>query len=851
MLALYALMVVSGASAEVREVTVDPLTSTEHWQVGGSRVNYTLGSSALEPAIEPRREGTEGSLRLTADFRDAQRYYLSAYHTGPAIRGVCQSVSVWVRGDGSGRRLQMELEDARGRWFRQDVGRLDTTEWQQLAAPIGEGEGWSPLLRIGESRLPILHPVNLRQIAVLSHGGAEPMCTLYLSDLRATCDVAPADDLDCGIAAERPNRLFDRSKGAFALWMNNAGRAPLPTTWRWEVRAWDGTVRDRGSRETTFEPGKAQEEPVELRDLPAGPYQVFVEAETPERTREWSFRFAVLDALPERPAEPEALFGSMFNVGGFRADEASTVARLNRDGGLRWTRVGFGWGEINPSPGVWAWDGPERLEGPVGQAVDLKGSVYQLPDQPILSCPDAVTIAFWARGTEHTGNWQFPLMKWGSGPRNYGVYFHRDTGRLTFSATYDDTPVGGWQDTSCDFSAWDGQWHHYAASYSAADREVNLYVDGRVQASVEHDGGQLWTNTDPLTLGSGCPAPLDEVVLYDRALSLDEVGQLAAKAQPPEEGLIAHWAFEEAGPALTDSSGHGLDFAPGEPAGVREAREALKQGMKTLGLLGFPPDWASTAPEGAERPWVYKPKLDAWAAFVEQTTRHYADLVQHWEIWNEPNITVFWEPTPDPREFMDVLRVGYEAAKRGNPDCTVLMPGLAGPTENRWGMDFLDELLRLGAARYCDAISIHPYRQTTPEESDLVGDLQHIADLAEANGGRRLIWFTENCWTTQIPGGSTEDRQAQALPRCYVLSLSTGLMGKLLWFRLHDAGPDRFYSEHNYGLCYEDLTPKPAYFAHRTVAQVLEGAQPVGEWDVGPHALGRVFRTPTERVAAV
>ncbi|MBM3501936.1 MAG: hypothetical protein FJX74_25055, partial [Armatimonadetes bacterium] len=256
-------------------------------------------------------------------------------------------------------------------------------------------------------------------------------------------------------------------------------------------------------------------------------------------------------------------------------------------------------------------------------------------------------------------------------------------------------------------------------------------------------------------------------------------------------------------------------------------------------------------PEGAARPWVYKPRLDAWAEFVEQTTRHYADLVQHWEIWNEPNITVFWEPTPDPKEFMDVLRVGYEAAKRGNPDCTVLMPGLAGPTENRWGMDFLEELLRLGAARYCDAISIHPYRQSTPEESDLVGDLRHLAELAEANGGRRPIWFTENCWTTQIPGGSTEERQALMLPRCYVLSLSTGLVDKLLWFRLHDSGVDRFYSEDNYGLCYHDLTPKPAWFAHRTVATLLEGATPEGEWDVGPGALARVFRTPTERLAAL
>ena len=170
------------------------------------------------------------------------------------------------------------------------------------------------------------------------------------------------------------------------------------------------------------------------------------------------------------------------------------------------------------------------------------------------------------------------------------------------------------------------------------------------------------------------------------------------------------------------------------------------------------------------------------------------------------------------------------------------MPGLAGPGQGRWGMDFLDELLRLGGARYCDAISIHPYRQTTPEESDLVGDLQHITELAAANGGKRPLWFTENCWTTDLPGGSTEERAALMLPRCYALALGSGQVERLIWFRLADPGVDRFYGEDNYGMCYQDLTPKPAYFAHATTAALLDGTTPAGAWDLGRQAMARVFR---------
>ncbi|MBM3501694.1 MAG: hypothetical protein FJX74_23825, partial [Armatimonadetes bacterium] len=423
MLAALVLVLPSLVHSEVLDRVVDPLTSAEHWQVGGNRINYTLGDSALRPVAEPRREGLGGCLRLSADFRDPQRYYLSAYHTGPAIRGVCRQLSVWVQGDGSGRRLQMDLEDARGRWFRRLVGQLDSSDWQQLTVPVGDGEGWSPLLRLGEAKLPISHPVNLRQIAVLAKPGAEPLCTLDLSDLRATCDVAPADHLDCAMAPERPNRLYERAEGGLAFWVSNSGPTTLSFRLEWRIVAWDGKECGAGGGDVSLPADRTVEEPAPIAALEGGSYTLEVQARTEERTREWSSPFAVVEPQPARPPDPNATFGSMFNIGGFRADQLPTVARLNRDAGFRWTRVGFGWGEINPAPGVWAWDGPARIEGPVGRAVDLQGTVYRLPHNPLLDCPDAVTVAFWARGTEHTGNWQFPLMKWGSGPRTYGVYF--------------------------------------------------------------------------------------------------------------------------------------------------------------------------------------------------------------------------------------------------------------------------------------------------------------------------------------------------------------------------------------------------------------------------------------------
>ncbi len=839
--------------AEPREIVVDPLTAAADWQLGGRRVNYVLGDSSVGLSKEQTFGGAPAALKLVYDFTDPQRDYLSYYHLGEAVPGKCAELWFELYGDGSECRIRLSLEDARGRWFEKEAGVVDWQGWKEVRATVGEAADWRPLLRRGEARLPVLQPVNLRQIALFRGPKTPAKGAVYIQDLRAKADVVAADLVAAKLATGRPANLFD------------LGEAPTVQV-ELTNRSAEAVTGRLGATATEFF-GRAEEVAVGDIELPAGGtvrkelrfkgdrlglHQVKVTLRAGERERVWFGRFAVVKPREKPTPDPKALFGCNCALSGFSAEQMPTVLRLNCDAGIRWERLGFGWGEINPAPGVWTWDGPARGPGPVGRAVELKGQPFTLPHSPVLDCRDAVTVAFWARGTGANGAWQAVLSKWGpANERNYGVYFSLSDGQFCFSASYAKFPERGWCDVASGFSAWDREWHHYAATYSREARKVVLYVDGRVKAAQDFDGGELRTNQDDLILGNGYPGGLDELLLYGRALSAGEVAGLADKGEPPRSGLIGWWSFDETGPTLSDRSGHHLDFQTGEPSAARVARLGLDNGVKVLGLLGFPPNWASTAPKDAARPWVYKPDLGAWAAFVENTTRHYRDLVQHWEIWNEPNITTFWEPEPSAKEFLDVVRVGYEAAKRGNPNCEVLMPGLAGPGEGRWGMDFLDQLLELGAAKYCDAISIHPYRQSTPEESDLEGDLRHIAALAEKHGGKRPIWFTEDCWTTDLPWGSTEERAATMLPRCYALALGTGLMERFIWFRLHDPGVDRFYGEDNYGMCYHDLTPKPAYFAHATVAALLEGAQPEGAWEVGPGALARCFKTRAGRVAAI
>jgi hypothetical protein len=66
--------------------------------------------------------------------------------------------------------------------------------------------------------------------------------------------------------------------------------------------------------------------------------------------------------------------------------------------------------------------------------------------------------------------------------------------------------------------------------------------------------------------------------------------------------------------------------------------------------------------------------LDEYGAFVEESVRRFRHLVKYWQLGNEPNL---WQPGI-PERWAEILEVGYEAAKRADPQCQVLWGGITG-----------------------------------------------------------------------------------------------------------------------------------------------------------------------------
>ncbi|MDK1031742.1 MAG: hypothetical protein QGD94_07030, partial [Planctomycetia bacterium] len=141
---------------------------------------------------------------------------------------------------------------------------------------------------------------------------------------------------------------------------------------------------------------------------------------------------------------------------------------------------------------------------------------------------------------------------------------------------------------------------------------------------------------------------------------------------------------------------------------------AHERGMHILGMLGYCTDWASAAPKDAKYYRLMAPPKDMadYADYVYRVVRAYKDKVKYWEIWNEPNQTTFWHPKPDPAVYTQLCKAGYEAAKKADPDCTVV----GGATV--WtDLTFIEEVFKHGGFKYMDAVSVHPYRYPLPPDA--------------------------------------------------------------------------------------------------------------------------------------
>ncbi len=163
---------------------------------------------------------------------------------------------------------------------------------------------------------------------------------------------------------------------------------------------------------------------------------------------------------------------------------------------------------------------------------------------------------------------------------------------------------------------------------------------------------------------------------------------------------------------------------------------AHEAGLEVLGVLGRAPAWAAGDEQGRQPSrggWYYPADLGAWSKYVETVTRHYRGRVDVWEIWNEPWLANFG--IGDGTKYAALARAAFRAAKRGNPDCTII-----GMCTHEGMVQFNRAAIKGGAMKHCDLVSYHTYTSTG---TDAYGRGRLLRDMLGLDRTNKGVWMTE------------------------------------------------------------------------------------------------------------
>jgi xylan 1,4-beta-xylosidase len=252
--------------------------------------------------------------------------------------------------------------------------------------------------------------------------------------------------------------------------------------------------------------------------------------------------------------------------------------------------------------------------------------------------------------------------------------------------------------------------------------------------------------------------------------------------------------------------------------------------------LGFTPKALATS-QNSVFYWngnTSHPKPEAWRDLIDAFIRHIEarygkDEVRTWffEVWNEPNLSGFWEGA-DQKAYFELYDLTAKTIKSIDPALRVGGPSTAGAA---WVPEFLAHVKQSGAA--VDFVTTHTYgvqggfldeegkgdTKLDPSPDAIVGDVRRVREQISASQFPKLpLYFTE--WSTSYtPRDSVHDSYISAPYILTKLKTSQGLLQGMSYWTYTDLfeepGPPTAPFQGGFGLLNPQGIRKPAFFAYK------------------------------------
>lgn len=265
----------------------------------------------------------------------------------------------------------------------------------------------------------------------------------------------------------------------------------------------------------------------------------------------------------------------------------------------------------------------------------------------------------------------------------------------------------------------------------------------------------------------------------------------------------------------------------------------IDAGRLVTGLLIGIPDWAQDEkdlPRGLELP--HDDPHNTWGTFVRQIVSRYNGRINHWIIWNEPDIGAgalahTWNGSE--ADFLQLQRTAYLAAKESNANAVIHLAAFSYFADPDYFHRYLDAVAADPAAiqnrYYFDVATAHLYFQP----NSIYDIIQSFYGAMAAHGIRKPIWLVEtnappindpewpvSNWTLSV----TLDEQAAFMPQAAAVALAAGAE-RIAVFKLKDTPTDLAANPEPFGLISRNGRRRPAFFTYQIALRYMAGTTAV------------------------